>query len=112
MRRDEQGLFFHAGLPRPSQHSAHSALYRVVADAVQGLLAELTVHFFERRGRTAGVQLNVRQQRALDAPSKATGDVTLSGLRLVKPISPYPPKADIHGHERHVRFVPQADIGY
>src|SRR5262249_39751381 len=36
-----------AGLPRPPQYTTHGALHRVVADPVQGLLAELTV--VERR---------------------------------------------------------------
>jgi integrase len=31
-----------AGVPRPSQHSAHGSIYRVVADAVQEFLACLT----------------------------------------------------------------------
>jgi hypothetical protein len=32
-------------------------------------------------------------------------------LKRVRRMSALPPKADIHRHDEHVRFVPKADIG-
>jgi hypothetical protein len=45
LRAGEQGARYArpASVPRTPEHPAHGALHRVVADAVQGFLAELTI---------------------------------------------------------------------
>jgi hypothetical protein len=38
--------------------------------------------------------------------------VWIRGLNILGTMSASPPKADIDRHERHVRFVPQADFDF
>src|SRR5262249_7126015 len=121
---------------RSPQHSAHGALHRAIANAVQGLLAGVTDYHASRRfrlrdlavfdvdqrpwPRSCGWDYEPRLKAGSRPPMNNLGHPSLGGLfsgsdhrtaaELEKRIQAALNERKRTGRDCHVRFVPKADI--